>query len=654
MNLKHTINILTFIPLLSNATNYYVSNAGNDSNSGMIGSPFATLFKALSVVVSGDRILLNRGDTFYVTSKSIIPDNNISILDYGVGAKPIITALQTVSMGSPSNNIYTIVASSAAPNLKIVLVNGGIKAKGRTPNSGYSVFTGGTDSTLTGTGLTGTPDYTGSEIVVRPTTWVIDVTKVKSQATSTLTLSPKLTYAGITFGGNGYFFQNKLSYLDQDYEWSFDSSTKSFSLYYSSTPIVQISASDTLIWVNKKSNISFSHIIFSGANKTAFQIDTTTNLYFDSCEIMYCNNAFTGYKNRSFVFDSGIISYCLNGAFVMNVPPSFSPSISDSNYSNPKDTVSNTSIKNIAIYAGMGESGDNKYFGLRIDGDSCYYFNNRIDSVGYIPFMWTGKKCTIKNNYITNYGFVKTDAGGIYSTIGTSSVFYLPDSGSLIKNNIVGSATSPATAGTTGAAFNGLSAIYMDDNVADISIEGNTTFFTNNAGIFLHGVHGTTIRGNTLTDSLGYDLGSINSNNPTSNLTIRSNIYYARKNTINTVNYSSATVTQTSDSNYYLRPTAPSNQITYGASSYDFPTFQSSTGYDTNGSATMPSRITSNVGELLINPTQRDSTFLLSKQYKDINGNVYYNSMTIHPFQSFLLFPIPSFYSNSPYFYLAQ
>ena len=53
------------------ATNYFVATNGNDSNSGTIDKPFATLGKAQSKVVPGDTVYIRQG-TYKVSETEIM------------------------------------------------------------------------------------------------------------------------------------------------------------------------------------------------------------------------------------------------------------------------------------------------------------------------------------------------------------------------------------------------------------------------------------------------------------------------------------------------------------------------------------------------------------------------------------------------------
>src|SRR5674476_1471227 len=99
---------------IASATDYYISSSGNDANNGLSSStPWKTIAKvnsAFSLLKPGDRILFNRGNTFYGTitvTKSGSAGNPITIGAYGTGSNPIITGFTTVSAWTNlGNNIW--------------------------------------------------------------------------------------------------------------------------------------------------------------------------------------------------------------------------------------------------------------------------------------------------------------------------------------------------------------------------------------------------------------------------------------------------------------------------------------------------------------------------------------------------------------------
>lgn len=83
---------------------YYVSSAGNDSNSGSPDTPWLTVGHALANSSAGDSIFLNRGDTFSNTGLYTLENRTLGA--YGYGARPIIT--------SSSNTTATITVQALA------------------------------------------------------------------------------------------------------------------------------------------------------------------------------------------------------------------------------------------------------------------------------------------------------------------------------------------------------------------------------------------------------------------------------------------------------------------------------------------------------------------------------------------------------------
>ena len=92
-----------------NATSYYVSSTGSDTNNGTsTATPWKTISKVnASAFVSGDLILFKSGDTFYGTLSPSV--SGITYGNYGTGAKPIITGLTAISSWtSLGGNIWVL------------------------------------------------------------------------------------------------------------------------------------------------------------------------------------------------------------------------------------------------------------------------------------------------------------------------------------------------------------------------------------------------------------------------------------------------------------------------------------------------------------------------------------------------------------------
>ena len=170
--------LLSFIlfGLTANAKTYYISNSGNDGNSGTDPS---TAWQTINKVNSfgsfapGDSILFNRGDTFYGSisiSNSGSLGNPITFGAYGSGANPVITGFTTVSAWTNlGSNIWESTLSvSTLPSCNMVKINGVNTPMGRYPNAGYLPFQSDNNSSyITSSSLTGTPNWTGADVVIK-------------------------------------------------------------------------------------------------------------------------------------------------------------------------------------------------------------------------------------------------------------------------------------------------------------------------------------------------------------------------------------------------------------------------------------------------------------------------------------------------------
>ncbi|TNJ43147.1 right-handed parallel beta-helix repeat-containing protein [Tamlana fucoidanivorans] len=85
-------------------TKYYLSSAGDDSGSGNIDAPWASLYKISDTpLFPGDKVFFNRGDRFdghFVINGSGEMNNPITITSYGSGNKPIISGEVGAAGGS--------------------------------------------------------------------------------------------------------------------------------------------------------------------------------------------------------------------------------------------------------------------------------------------------------------------------------------------------------------------------------------------------------------------------------------------------------------------------------------------------------------------------------------------------------------------------
>lgn len=652
--MKFILTILFLFSIAYGQMNYYVANNGSDSNDGL--TP-ATAWQTLSKVNSstfnaGDSILLKRGDSWNERlniASSGSAGSPIVVGAYGTGVKPLITGLQTLTgFVNTSGNIWTVTASNAVANLNTVLVDGKIRAKGRYPNAsaangGYLAFQSGTQTSITSSNLTGTPNYTGKECVVRTSSWVLDVVKVASQSSSTLNFSTALTYNPTTFGGTGFFFQNDSSFLDIAGEWCIDSTTNRFQIYSLTDPSgnVQVSTIDTLIWLRQKNYLIFDSISFEGANKTAFQLDTSNHITVKNCTINFSGtNAFTGLKSIGTIISNDSIQNSLNSVAYLRQFDPYTPTVNTCD----STTIDGNYIKNTAVYPGMGLNAQGRYTALFVIGAATTIKNNTIDSSGYIPIQFNGVNSIIDSNYVSNFCFVKDDGGGIYTVIGA----YIPSDyniGSVIKKNIVVNGVG-ATSGTN--VIHPSACIYLDNYTKGVTVDSNFLYVGNQAALMLNEADSNILTNNTIINNDTYVVKIVGNNSffPSGN-TFKFNKVYSTSPLVYTMYRSFGTTLGDFDSNYYSRPSNEYLSLQLNNKDYNLTDWQRASGKDLNSHITPPS-ISKGVAPLIVyNPTLSDSTIYFTGYKRSLDGTDYSGSITLPPFSGAILFEyIPPYKST--------
>lgn len=114
--MRYKICLLTVLILLANftstnATTYYFSISGSDTNSGLTTSlPKKSITAALTLMTGGNTILFKRGDAWYIpmTTMDMTGKSNFTLDAYGTGDKPIIAGMALLNSWTytGSNNIY--------------------------------------------------------------------------------------------------------------------------------------------------------------------------------------------------------------------------------------------------------------------------------------------------------------------------------------------------------------------------------------------------------------------------------------------------------------------------------------------------------------------------------------------------------------------
>jgi len=499
-----------------NATVYYVSNSGSDSNSGTSeSSPWKTIAKVNGFTPKpGDQILFKRGDewTGNITVKaSGTSSSRITYGAYGTGDKPKIYGSEIITGWTKySGNIY-----KATYNTKIVqLFIDGSRAKvARYPNSGYMmVNTVNSAKSFTCNSLSESINYSGASWIARTSPYSMVTMNVSSSSSKTLTLSSS-PYPNINTK-TGFVLVGKLEFLDSAGEWYYDSTTKSV---YFWTPNGDSPA-------NHKVMGSVYEYGVAGGSYNSITIKDFELLHNSVCGI-YSSGSYVNIENNTIsqpdakgIFVSPGLSNVISNNYVEGANH-----IGIEGYSNTS-TYSDNKINNTALLDELGLSGIGQWYmgsGLYVEGDDNIIKYNRVTNSGYNGIQFH-KRNVVEYNFVQNALLTKDDGGGIY-TAAAGSYPNAPTSGSIVRYNIIDGVFGSLNGCNPYGICQG-HGIYLDENSGGVTVEYNTVTNISDAGIFLHNSFNETVRYNTSYNNgrqyhISTDLGGSKFNN---------NILYAK------------------------------------------------------------------------------------------------------------------------------
>jgi uncharacterized repeat protein (TIGR02059 family) len=644
MPLKNAL-IIAFLlfSTIASATDYYVSSSGNDANNGLSSSTswksITKVNSTFSIMKPGDRILFNRGNIFYGTlkiSKSGLAGSPIVISAYGTGAKPIITGFTAVSTWTNlGSNIWeSTSAVSALTTCNMVVINGVNTPMGRIPNLGsyYTYQTHSANASITCSDLTGTPDWTAAQVVIRKKSWIWQIGSITSQSGGTISYTDEGTF---TPQNNwGFFIQNDARTLDSQNEWYYNPSTKKISIYSTSQPTnVKVVSLEYLISSTNISYVTINNISLIGANTTSVYLSGGTYATISNCTINYSGlNGVHLYWPTYTTIDGNIIKNS-------NYAAVFGETHADN------AMISNNNIDSTTMILGVGL----KYAPAAIytaDGNYITVSGNKIDHSGYDGILiGTNAHATVSNNFINNSLLNRSDGAGIY-TGGTHTALIFD--GNIVLNTV---GYAEATNGGTPEA-NG---IYLDKGSTNVTVSNNISAYNGTSGIYLNeGTTYNTISGNTCFDNAASQfriethtgIADVNNN------TVLNNKFIAKSSTELVAEFRSAlnnipSFLATSNNNYYARPMDDNyaiytNQPSTGAKNRTLVDWQSFTKQDAN-SHKSPIAVTDiNNIRFEFNETKTNKVITLDKPMIDLLGSKYVISITLLPFTSAVLMVDPN------------
>ncbi len=463
-----------------NATVYYVSNSGSDSNSG---TSSATAWLSLSKVNSfafraGDQILFKRGDQWEGTitvNASGASGNPIVYGAYGSGDNPKIYGSEEITGWTLySGNIYQANCTEAISQL---FIDDNRMQSARYPNEGFmSVSSVSGTAEFTSSDLkSGIDDfYKGAKLIIKTSEWRLDTRDVVSSDGQSLTID-----SGTSYGlkkSQAFFLTNKLSFLDKAGQWYYDDASNIIYLWTPSGDSpdnyeIKGSVYDDGFVIRNKDYITIKDLNMLHQNENGINSEGNN--------ITIENNFISGVETN------GIRSRGLNCILIKN-------RIVEINHvgithSGANSIVSDNELLNTALFANLGVRGIQGYSQvITLSGDNNIISYNRVVNAAYNGITWTGQNCNLSYNYVENVCTYLSDGGGIYTY--SHDVNELVSSGSIVAYNIVYNC-------------HGTASLYMDNRTRDVLLEYNTVVSDGtggNIGLFFHDNMNVEARYNTI------------------------------------------------------------------------------------------------------------------------------------------------------------
>jgi parallel beta-helix repeat protein len=637
-------------------TYYFSTSTGIDSRSATEAQSASTPWRSLdklnaifSTLNAGDNILFKRDEVFdgaIVISRSGSLSLPITFGAYGSGAKPVINGLTTLGNWYNTGGGIWESSYSSSSMINTVLMNGIFKEIGRypnfnTPNKGYLTYESlSGNSSITDNELPASPDWTGGEVVIKKERWVVDRNLITRHSGNTIQYISQSGYGGEP--NFGYFIQNHPKTLDVEGEWYYKVNEGKFGMYLpsgnASSLKIQVSSVQTLVSINNQSNIVFQDLSFQGPNNAAFNLVNAQHIRISGCDILFSGVfAVNGKDCNDLTIENGIINQTNNVAL---------------NLDNCANTIiRNNTINNSGITPGMGMGDSGSYEAIVISGDNVLIDHNSIENTGYIAVTFRGSSNVVSNNFINNFASVKDDAAGIYSWNNIAGA--TPTYGLKVINNVILNGIG-APEGTIWPGYRPASGIYMDDNISNVEVTGNTAANCGLYGAYIHNAYNINLANNLFYNNASQvvlisDEHALQS--PVRNVNVTNNIMVAREYYQRVAEYKTYVNDLPQfgnfDNNYYTRP-VDDNQViypsyfingTYNELSLTLDQWKALYGKDANSKKSPVTVPGADHIRFEYNSTSSAKTIALDKAYIDVKGQTYTGSLTLDPYSSIILLP---------------
>jgi len=632
----YVTTIIFFSFFVCQATNYYLSNTGNDTLAGTSpATAWRTIAKLDSVIyAAGDSVYFKRGNKFIGTvtvHQSGTASSPIVFTAYGVGAKPIITGAVPITNWTATGNMFR---DSIAQPIRNFFVNNQEMPLARFPNTGFlSLDSANGMNGLFDSNLNQPTGYWDSaRVCVHTAQWSWEKTIVSTYTTGELDYSVPLQLTAPN--GYGYFLYDKFSELDTAREWFND--TTQHLIYFmpqaGQDPNLQMCEATLfntgIVLLHNVSNIVILELYFDKQFEAGVKMNDST-----------CNHVFVGLCDFFGQYNYGVE---IKGKYNSVSNCSFSEvdghGVDISNGGNVE--IHHNTFRKIGQYRNSGIGGQTNFTAIAANfSDSCYIHHNNIDSTGYCGISSAGTNHLVERNIISDAMLLVNDGAPL-------KIFGAGSHNSVFRNNII-SASNGNTAGTLNANFK-TPGIYFDFGVNNCVVKSNTIYNQRHKGIFLNGSSNT----NLVSENVVYgteiliDMNGASNVLPIHDYNITHNVFFALDTGATIMRQTDQAGTFAFgliDSNYYFNPYNDAKIalriIDTTPSFYTLQNWQLQSGNDLNtkGSFVHWSLPTNN-SQLFINPS--DSVFTINlgaAQYLDLDSNVICGDISLDPYTSRVL-----------------
>src|SRR5690606_3012388 len=271
------------------------------------------------------------------------------------------------------------------------------------------------NTSVTSNVLTGSPNWTGGEVVIRKNYWITDRHPISGH------FGGRINYTSIKESwyspskGFGFFIQNHIKTLDALGEWYYNPSTKNLAVYFGSTAPASAEVKvSTLDYLVRKANwgggyLRFKNLHFEGANKDAFHMKGGKNVEVLNCDITY--------SGENGIFAEGALDYKVEDNTIRHTNNNAIKFL----HSTHNSTFRNNIIEDNYLLPGLGLSGDGNGVAIFAPGNNSVFEYNSISRTGYIGIHFGGNNTLVKNNFVNYFCLTKNDGGGIYTYTGNSN-----------------------------------------------------------------------------------------------------------------------------------------------------------------------------------------------------------------------------------------